>query len=193
MFDSSIGAASVLMPYGGKYQLTETQAMVAKVPVPDGKTNTVTMMSYGFDPYVSSWSPYHGAVYAVTESLSCIVAVGGDYSKVRFTFQEYFRRMTEDPHRWSQPFAALLGAYDAQISLRPAVYRRKKTVCPVPSTISMYRRHSYPSAVDVAKIKRCSISGAEKHRRQTRVDPPSSRRTSASRVRRRHGNLQKTA
>ena len=115
MFDSSIGAASVLMPYGGKYQLTETQAMVAKVPVPDGKTNTVTMMSYGFDPYVSSWSPYHGAVYAVTESLSRIVAVGGDYSKVRFTFQEYFRRMTEDPHRWSQPFAALLGAYDAQI------------------------------------------------------------------------------
>ena len=103
MFDSSIGAASVLMPYGGKYQLTETQAMVAKVPVPDGKTNTVTMMSYGFDPYVSSWSPYHGAVYAVTESLSRIVAVGGDYSKVRFTFQEYFRRMTEDPHRWSQP------------------------------------------------------------------------------------------
>ena len=76
MFDSSIGAASVLMPYGGKYQLTETQAMVAKVPVPDGKTNTVTMMSYGFDPYVSSWSPYHGAVYAVTESLSRIVAVG---------------------------------------------------------------------------------------------------------------------
>ena len=73
MFDSSIGAASVLMPYGGKYQLTETQAMVAKVPVPDGKTNTVTMMSYGFDPYVSSWSPYHGAVYAVTESLSRIV------------------------------------------------------------------------------------------------------------------------
>ena len=115
MFDSSIGAASVLMPYGGKYQLTETQAMVAKVPVPDGKTNTVTMMSYGFDPYVSSWSPYHGAVYAVTESLSRIVAVGGDYSKVRFTFQEYFRRMTEDPHRWSQPFAALLGAYDAQM------------------------------------------------------------------------------
>ena len=115
MFDSSIGAASVLMPYGGKYQLTETQAMVAKVPVPDGKTNTVTMMSYGFDPYVSSWSPYHGAVYAVTESLSRIVAVGGDYSKVRFTFQEYFRRMTEDPKRWSQPFAALLGAYEAQM------------------------------------------------------------------------------
>ena len=115
MFDSSIGAGSVLMPYGGKYQLTETQAMVAKLPVLRGKTDTVTMMSYGFDPYLSSWSPYHGAVYAVTESMARIVANGGDYKKIRFTFQEYFRRMTSDPERWSQPFAALLGAYDAQI------------------------------------------------------------------------------
>ena len=115
MFDSSIGAGSVLMPYGGKNQLTETQAMVAKVPVQNGTTNTVTMMSYGFDPYLSSWSPYHGAAYAVTESVARIVAAGGDYKKIRFTFQEYFRRMTEDPKRWSQPFAALLGAYAAQI------------------------------------------------------------------------------
>ena len=115
MFDSSIGAGSVLMPYGGKYQLTETQAMVAKLPVLEGKTDTVTMMAYGFDPYLSSWSPYHGAVYAVVESIARIVASGGDYSKIRFTFQEYFRRMTEDPHRWSQPFAALLGAFEAQM------------------------------------------------------------------------------
>ncbi len=115
MFDGSIGAGSVFMPYGGKYQLTETQAMVAKVPVQNGKTNTVTMMSYGFDPYLSSWSPYHGAVYAVVESVARIVAAGGDYRKIRFTFQEYFRRMTEDPSRWSQPFAALLGAYAAQM------------------------------------------------------------------------------
>ena len=115
MFDSSIGAASVLMPYGGVHQLTETQAMVAKLPVLKGRTETVTMMSYGFDPYLSSWSPYHGAIYAVVESMAKIVANGGDYSKIRFTFQEYFRRMTEDPARWSQPFAALLGAYDAQI------------------------------------------------------------------------------
>ena len=115
MFDSSIGAGSVLMPYGGKNQLTETQAMVAKVPVQNGTTNTVTMMSYGFDPYLSSWSPYHGAAYAVTESVARIVAAGGDYKKIRFTFQEYFRRMTEDPKRWSQPFAALLGAYAAQM------------------------------------------------------------------------------
>jgi len=115
MFDSSIGAGSVLMPYGGKYQLTETQAMVAKLPVLKGHTDTVTMMSYGFDPYLSSWSPYHGAVYAVLESMARIVATGGDYRKIRFTFQEYFRRMTQEPSRWSQPFAALLGAYAAQI------------------------------------------------------------------------------
>ena len=115
MFDGSIGVGSVFMPHGGKYQMTETQAMVAKLPVLKGKCDTVTMMSYGFDPYLSSWSPYHGAIYAVTESVAKIVAAGGDYSKIRFTFQEYFRRMTEDPSRWSQPFAALLGAYNAQI------------------------------------------------------------------------------
>ena len=116
MFDGSIGAGSVFMPHGGKYQMTETQSMVAKLPVMHGKCDTITMMSYGFDPYLSSWSPYHGAVYAVTESMAKIVACGGDYSKIRFTFQEYFRRMTEDPERWSQPFAALLGAYKAQIA-----------------------------------------------------------------------------
>ncbi len=115
MFDGSIGAGSVFMPYGGKYQLTETQSMVAKLPVLNGKSNAVTMMAYGFDPYLSSWSPYHGAVYAITESMAKIVAAGGDFTKIRFTFQEYFRRMTEGPSRWSQPFAALLGAYDAQI------------------------------------------------------------------------------
>lgn len=115
MFDGSIGAGSVFMPYGGKYQLTETQSMVAKLPVMKGKCDTVTMMAYGFDPQLSSWSPYHGAVYAVLESMSRIVAAGGDYKKIRFTFQEYFRRMSEEPGRWSQPFAALLGAYSAQI------------------------------------------------------------------------------
>ena len=115
MFDGSIGAGSVFMPHGGQYQKTETQAMVAKLPVLKGKCDTVTMMSYGFDPYLSTWSPYHGAIYAVVESVAKIVANGGDYSKIRFTFQEYFRRMTEDKKRWSQPFAALLGAYDAQL------------------------------------------------------------------------------
>ena len=115
MFDGSIGASSVFMPHGGKYQMTETQAMVAKLPIQTGECDTVTMMSYGFDPYLSTWSPYHGAIYAVTESVAKIVAAGGDHKKIRFTFQEYFRRMTEDPHRWSQPFAALLGAYTAQL------------------------------------------------------------------------------
>ena len=115
MFDSSIGAGSVFMPYGGKYQLTETQSMVAKLPVQKGDCDTVTMMAYGFDPALSKWSPYHGALFSVTESIARIVAAGGDYKKIRFSFQEYFRRMSEDPHRWSQPFAALLGAYDAQI------------------------------------------------------------------------------
>ncbi len=114
-FDGSIGAGSVFMPYGGKYQLTETQSMVAKLPVLKGNCDTVTMMAYGFDPYLSSWSPYHGAVYAVLESMARIVAAGGDYKKIRFTFQEYFRRMSDEPSRWSQPFAALLGAYSAQI------------------------------------------------------------------------------
>ena len=117
MFDGSIGAGSVYMPYGGRYQLTETQSMVAKLPVAEGKCDTVTMMAYGFDPYLSSWSPYHGAAYAIVESVARIVAAGGDYRKIRFTYQEYFRRMSEDPKRWSQPFAALLGAYSAQIAL----------------------------------------------------------------------------
>ena len=115
MFDGSIGAGSVYMPYGGRYQLTETQSMVAKLPVLKGKCDTVTMMSYGFDPYLSSWSPYHGSIYAVLESISRIVTAGGDFKKIRMTYQEYFRRMSEDPKRWSQPFAALLGAFDAQI------------------------------------------------------------------------------
>ena len=115
MFDSSIGASTVMMPYGGKYQQTEIQTMVAKLPVLEGKCDAVTMMSYGFDPYLSSWSPYHGAIYAVLTSVAKIAAAGGDYRKIRFTFQEYFRRMSSEPARWSQPFAALLGAYNAQL------------------------------------------------------------------------------
>ena len=114
-FDASIGAGTVMMPYGGKFQQSEIQTMVAKLPVLKGKCDAVTMMSYGFDPYLSSWSPYHGAVYAVLSSVAKIAAAGGDYRKIRFTFQEYFQRMTEDPTRWGQPFAALLGAYNAQM------------------------------------------------------------------------------
>ncbi len=117
MFDGSIGAGSVFMPYGGRYQLTETQSMAAKLPLMEGTTDTVTMMSYGFDPHLSSWSPYHGAVYAVIDSVAKIVAAGGDLSGIHFTFQEYFKRMTDDPVRWGQPFSALLGAYCAQLGL----------------------------------------------------------------------------
>ncbi|HIR76088.1 MAG TPA: phosphoribosylformylglycinamidine synthase [Candidatus Choladousia intestinipullorum] len=152
MFDGSIGAGSVFMPYGGQYQLTETQAMVAKLPVLEGRTDTVTMMSYGFDPYLSSWSPYHGAVYAVLESVARIVANGGDYRKIRFTFQEYFRRMTEDPKRWSQPFAALLGAYSAQLGFGLASIGGKDSMSgsfneiDVPPTLVSF-------AVDVASDK----------------------------------------
>ncbi len=152
MFDASIGAGSVLMPYGGKYQMTETQAMVAKVPVLKGKTNTVTMMSYGFDPYVSSWSPYHGAIYAITESMAKIVASGGDFRKIHFTYQEYFRRMTEDPSRWSQPLAALLGAYEAQLQYGLASIGGKDSMSgtfneiDVPPTLVSF-------AVDVATLK----------------------------------------
>lgn len=116
MFDASIGAGTVVMPYGGKTQLSEIQTMIAKLPVLKGKCDVVTMMSYGFNPYLSSFSPYHGAIYAVVESVAKIVAAGGDYSKIRFTFQEYFRRMSEEPSRWSQPFAALLGAFKAQVA-----------------------------------------------------------------------------
>ena len=115
MFDGSIGAGSVYMPYGGKYQLTPVQTMVAKLPVLSGTTDCVTMMSYGFDPYLSSWSPYHGSVYAVVDSITKVVAAGGDFSKIRMTYQEYFKRMTANPADWGQPFSALLGAYDAQI------------------------------------------------------------------------------
>ncbi|MCI8307170.1 MAG: phosphoribosylformylglycinamidine synthase [Lachnospiraceae bacterium] len=117
MFDSSIGAGTVLMPYGGKYQLTPIQTMVAKLPVLEGACDTVTMMSYGLDPYLSSWSPYHGSHYAVLSSVAKIVAAGGDYHKIRFTFQEYFRRLGDNPKNWGEPMSALLGAYDAQMRL----------------------------------------------------------------------------
>ncbi len=151
MFDSSIGAGSVLMPYGGKYQLTETQTMIAKLPVLSGKTDTVTMMSYGFDPYLSSWSPYHGAAFAVTESVARIVASGGSLKNLHFTFQEYFKRMTEDPKRWSQPFTALLGAFEAQMKFGIASIGGKDSMSGsfneinVPPTLVSF-------AVDVAKL-----------------------------------------
>lgn len=116
-FDSTIGAGSVLMPFGGKYQLTPSEGMAAKVPVLDGETNTATVMTFGYNPKLSKWSPYHGAVYAIVESVSKAVAIGADYKKIYLTFQEYFERLGTDPKRWGKPFAALLGAYMTQLEL----------------------------------------------------------------------------
>lgn len=116
-FDSTIGANSVLMPWGGKYQLTPTDGMAAKVPVLGGETNTATVMTFGYNPDLSSWSPYHGSTYAIVESVSKAVALGADYKKIYLTFQEYFERLGTDPKRWGKPFAALLGAYQTQLEL----------------------------------------------------------------------------
>ncbi|HHU89599.1 MAG TPA: phosphoribosylformylglycinamidine synthase [Clostridiaceae bacterium] len=119
-FDSTIGAGTVMMPYGGKYQLTPAEGMVAKLPVETGKTTTGTIMTYGFNPVISKWSPFHGAVYAVVESLARLVAIGGDYKQARLTFQEYFEKLGTDPEKWGKPLSALLGAFYVQNQLKVA-------------------------------------------------------------------------
>ena len=116
-FDSTIGAGTVLMPFGGKYQLTPNQAMAAKIPVLKGETNTCSLMGWGFNPVISEKSPYHGAMMAVVESIAKIVAAGGTYHKCWLTFQEYFERTQNNPVRWGKPFAALLGAFRAQLEM----------------------------------------------------------------------------
>ena len=116
-FDSSIGAGTVLMPFGGKYQLTPTEAMCARIPTLNGYTNSGTIMSFGYDPYLSEISPLHGAAFAVIDSLTKYVACGGDYKKAWFTFQEYFEKLREEPTRWGKPLSALLGAYLVQEKL----------------------------------------------------------------------------
>jgi len=116
-FDSTIGAGTVLMPFGGAYQLTPEEGMAAKLPVLEGDTATCTMMTYGFNPSISKWSPFHGAVFAVIEAVAKIVAMGGDFGKVRLTLQEYFEKPGKDPARWGKPLSALLGAYYAQLKL----------------------------------------------------------------------------
>lgn len=113
-FDSTIGAGTVLMPFGGKNQITPAEGMAAKLPVLNGETSTGTVMTYGYNPKIGKWSPFHGAMYAVIESLTKIVCMGGDYKKTRLTFQEYFERLNKEPERWGKPFAALLGALKAQ-------------------------------------------------------------------------------
>ena len=119
-FDSSIGNATVLSPYGGKKLRTETEGMCALIPVLGKETTTCSMMAYGYNPKISRWSPYHGAIYAVVESLAKIVAMGGNYHTVRFSFQEFFEKLLTDPKRWGKPFSALLGAYRAQSELKLA-------------------------------------------------------------------------
>ncbi len=114
MFDNTIGGNTVLMPFGGKYQATPTQGMVAKIPVLGGETNTSTIMTYGYNPKVGKWSPFHGALYAVVESVCKLVAIGGNYSATRLTFQEYFEKLGNNPEKWGKPFSALLGAFYAQ-------------------------------------------------------------------------------
>lgn len=115
-FDSTIGAGSVTAPYGGEYGSSEVQTMIHKLPVTEGECDTVTMMSYGFDPYLSSWSPFHGASWAIVDSVAKIVASGGDCEKIRFSFQEYFGKPGNDPKKWGKVAAALIGAHQAQIS-----------------------------------------------------------------------------
>ena len=116
MFDSTIGSSTVLMPFGGRMQDTETQVSVQKLPV-TGQTDTASMMAFGYNPDLSSWSPYHGAAYAVVEACTKVVAAGGDWSRMRFSCQEYFERMTADPHSWGKPLSALLGALRMQLEL----------------------------------------------------------------------------
>ena len=117
MFDSTIGASTVLMPYGGRTQQTETQVSVQKIPVGEGYTATASIMAFGFNPFISKWSPYHGAAYAVVEAVSKAVAAGARFERMRFSYQEYFERMTDDPHTWGKPLAALLGALKMQEAL----------------------------------------------------------------------------
>jgi phosphoribosylformylglycinamidine synthase len=127
-FDSTIGAATILLPFGGKFQATPTEGMAAKLPVLVGETETATLMTHGFDPYLSDWSPFHGAVYAVTEAVAKIVAMGGDPSRVRLTLQEYFERLGQDEARWGKPFSAVLGALWAQMQLGVAAIGGKDSM-----------------------------------------------------------------
>ncbi|MCX7772523.1 MAG: phosphoribosylformylglycinamidine synthase subunit PurQ, partial [Clostridia bacterium] len=127
-FDSSIGGATVLMPFGGKYQLTPAEGMAAKLPIESGETSTGTLMTFGYNPEISKWSPFHGAVYAVLESITRLVAMGGDYHKARLTLQEYFEKPGKDPVKWGKPFSALLGAFYTQLKLKVAAIGGKDSM-----------------------------------------------------------------
>lgn len=127
-FDSTIGGGTVLMPFGGKHQLTPSEGMAAKLPVESGMTTTGTLMTFGYNPEISKWSPFHGAVYAIVESLARLVAMGGDYKKARLTLQEYFEKPAKDPVRWGKPLSALLGAFYTQLKLKVAAIGGKDSM-----------------------------------------------------------------
>lgn len=127
-FDSTIGANTVIMPFGGKYQLTPAEGMVARIPTLEGYTDAGTIMTYGYNPYIASWSPFHGAVYAIVESVAKYVALGGDYKKAYLTLQEYFEKLRNEPERWGKPLAALLGAYYVQEQLQIAAIGGKDSM-----------------------------------------------------------------
>lgn len=144
-FDSTIGGGTVLMPYGGRYQLTPSDGMAAKLPVLSGDTTTGTLMTYGYNPDIAKWSPFHGAVYAILESLARLTAMGGDYRKARLTLQEYFEKLGKEPCRWGKPFSALLGALYAQISLKVAAIGGKDSM-----SGTFMDRHVPPTLVSFA-------------------------------------------
>ena len=127
-FDSTIGANTVIMPFGGKYQLTPAEGMVARIPTLKGYTDAGTIMTYGYNPYIATWSPFHGAVYAIVESVAKYVALGGDYKKAYLTLQEYFEKLRNEPERWGKPLAALLGAYYVQEQLQIAAIGGKDSM-----------------------------------------------------------------
>lgn len=153
-FDGTIGAATVLMPFGGKYQDTPEEGMVAKIPLLEGETSTGTVMTFGYSPRLAKWSPFHGAVYAVTEAVAKVVALGGDYKKTRLTLQEYFEKLGTDPVRWGKPFSALLGAFYAQKKLGIPAIGGKDSMSgtfkelDVPPTLVAFA----VTAVDVTKV-----------------------------------------
>jgi len=161
-FDSTIGAGSVLMPYGGRYQRTPEQGMVGKIPVLAGKTHTGTVMTHGFDPTISRWSPFHGAVYAIMESVSRAAALGADWRDIRMSFQEYFERLRDVPQRWGKPLSALLGAYWMQTQMGLAAIGGKDSMSgsfdelDVPPTLVSFA----VAPVDVRRVCSSAFKGA---------------------------------
>lgn len=151
-FDATIGAGTVLMPFGGKYQTTPAEGMAAKIPVLNGESKDATLMTYGFNPDMGMWSPYHMAYYSVIEAVTKLSAMGGDYKKARLTLQEYFERLGKDKNKWGKPFSALLGAYQAQMDLGIPAIGGKDSMSgtfgdlDVPPSLVAF-------AVDVAKAK----------------------------------------